>query len=535
MTFIELEGWYTKVRYAVKGVLGMVISVAMICSLDEAAYGGTYVMRSCNVPGERPAPAAAWAWVQTVNTFANDECANGGGFGFHAGGMPRMTTAGLVLERPREGPQTAITIQRVRLWMIARLSASGSALYVAASAGGSTGTVYADIFGPPGGSTLTSPYVSPVLLADTSSYVLVLSCSGSTVDGCTPASPNPLEVRGAEVTLQEDVAPTGTVDGGTLLDGAVQSGTRSISYATRDQESGVAEVSALLGTTVIAAHDLRPECAYANFAACPQSRSGVFAIDTRKVPDGSYPLSLRVTDAAGNREAVQASRPVQVVNGLLGPGTSPNGEGATGDAKLTATFVGRRGSTATASYSRPVVVRGRLTASSGKPIGKARLDVTEAPVLSGTRNITRTALTRADGTFRYLIKRRSSSRTLSFRYRPNLGDQTVSATARLRMNVSAAATLRVALHGVRVSYNGRVLTRPMPRRGKLIYIEGRAVGGAWTRFAVRRTNRSGTFSGRYRLRVRRPGVRLQFRVSIPRERGYPYVASVGRAVTRAVR
>lgn len=521
-------------RYAIKGLLGIVVSLAIICSQTHVAYGGTYVMRSCNVPGERTAPATPWSWVNTINTFANDECASGGGFGFHAGLMQRMTTAALVLEPP-DGPQRAIKIQRVRLWMIARLSGGGSGLYVAATAGGSTGSVYADIFGPPGGSTLTSPYVSPGLLADTGSYVLVLSCSGSTNDGCTPASPNPLEVRGAEVTLEEDVAPTGTVDGGSLLEGGAQSGTRNISYAMRDQESGVAEVSAVLGTTVVATQDFRPECAYASFVACAQDRNGILEIDTRKVPDGSYPLSLRVKDAAGNREVVQASRPVQIVNGVLGPGATPNGDGATGDAKLTAAFVGRRRASTTVSYSRPVVIRGRLTTSSGKPIGNARLDVVEAPVLRRARRVTKSVRTRAGGAFRYAIKRHSSSRVISVRYRPNLGDPNVAATARLRMNVAAAAILRVALSGVRVSYRGRVLTRPIPRRGKLIYIEGRAVGGAWTRFAVRRTNRSGTFSGRYRLRVHRPGIRLQFRISIPNERGYPYVASVGRAVTRAVR
>jgi len=352
--------------------------------------------------------------------------------------------------------------------MIGRLSGSGSGLYVAATAAGNTGSVYAEIFGPPGGSTLTSPYVSPVLLADTGSYVLVLSCSGSTNDGCTPASPNPLEVRGAEVTLEEDVAPTGAVDGGSLLEGGPQSGMRNITYAMRDQESGVAEVSAVLGTTVVATHDFRPECAYANFAACPQNRNGVLEVDTRKVPDGSYPLSLRVKDAAGNRETVQASRLVQIVNGVLGSGAIPNGDGATGAAKLTAAFVGRRRAMATVSYSRPVVIRGRLTASSGKPIGNARLDVVEAPVLRRARGVTKSALTRADGTFRYVVKRHSSSRTISVRYRPNLGDTSVAATVRLRMNVAAAAILRVGLSGVRVSYRGRVLTKPIPRKGKLI-------------------------------------------------------------------
>lgn len=531
----QWEGWSREVQHAVRGFLAIVIASTMICSADNVAYGGTYVMRSCNVPGERTAPAAPWRWLHAVNTFANDECARGGGFGFNAGAMQRADAAGLVLERPGEGPQSAITIRRVRLWMIARLSGSGSALYVAASAGGKTGTVAEDIFGPPGGSTLTSPYVSPVLLADTGSYVLVLSCSGSHPDGCAPASPNPLEVRGAEVTLQEDVAPTGTIDGGSLLADAGQSGTRTLHYTMSDQESGVAEVSAVLGTTVVATHDFRPECAHASFAACLQSRTAIMSVNTNQVPDGSYPLSLRVTDAAGNHEVIQAPRVVLISNGRLAQSTTPNGTGATGDAKLTATFAGRRGSTATMPYGRRVIVRGQLTASSGAPIKGAQVEVTEAPGLPAGRSITRRVLTQADGRYRYVGRARSSSRTLNFRYRPNLAAPNVAARADLRMNVRAAATMRVTLRGVRVAYSGRVLTRPVPRKGKLLYIEGRALGGAWTRFAVRRTTRAGTYSGRYRLRVRRPGIRLQFRVRIPKESGYRYAAGLGRSVTRVVR
>jgi hypothetical protein len=531
----DSKGWAIDMRCGTRAAYRLVIglTLTLVCARSDVAVAGTYVMRSCNVPGHRSAPAAPWVWLHTVNTYANDECASGGGFGLNAGAMQRVTAAAVVLERPREGPQNVITIRRVRLWLVARLSSTGSSLFVAASAGGNTGALTENIFGPPGGDTLTSPYVSPVLLADTGSYVLFLSCSGNTWDGCVPGSPNPLEVRGAEVTLQEDVAPTGSVDGGSLLDGGAQSGIRSINYALSDQESGVAEVSAVLGSTVVATQDFKPECAYSSFAACPQARSGPLMIDTRKVPDGSYPLSIRVTDAAGNRETIQAQHTVQVSNGLVS--LVPNGLGATGDAKLTAAFVGRRGSTVTVPYTRRVVVRGRLTTSSGKPIARAGVEVTEAPVRAGARVVTRTALTRSNGAYSYVIRRNNGSRVLQFRYSPNLGDESVAAAIRLRMNVAASATLRVAIRGVRVTYRGRVLTRPMPVRGKLIYVEGRAKGGAWTRFAVRRSSRSGLFSGRYRLRVRRPGIRLQFRVRIPKEAGYPYVASVGRAVTRAVR
>jgi hypothetical protein len=398
-------------------VCGLLIwlTVAFVCARSDVVFAGTYVMRSCNVPGQRAATAAPWTWLHTVNTYSNDECASGGGFGLNAGAMQRATAAAVVLERPREGPQNVITIRRVRLWLVARLTSTGSSLFVAASAGGNTGTLAENIFGPPGGDTLTTPYVSPVLLADTGSYVVLLSCSGSTSDGCSPGSPNPLEVRGAEVTLQEDVAPTGSI-GGALLDGGAQSGIRSVNYALSDQESGVAEVSAVLGTTVVAIQDFQSECTYSNFAACPQTRSGPLMIDTRRVPDGLYPFSIRVIDAAGNRETIQAPHTVQVANGRVD--VTPNGVGATGDAKLTAAFVGRRGATVTVPYTRRVVVRGRLTTSSGKPIDKAKVEVTETPVRRGARDVTRTVLTRPNGAYRYAIRRNAGSLVVRFRYRP---------------------------------------------------------------------------------------------------------------------
>jgi hypothetical protein len=517
-------------------VCATVTSVLLLvaCVNVNRADAGTYLMRSCNVPGEHRAPAAPWRWVHTAGTYANDECASGGGFGLNTGVMQRASAAAVLLARPTEGPQSVIAIRRVRLWMIARLGGSGSALFVAMSSGDSKSTVAQDIFGPPGGDTLTAPYVSPTLLSDTALFSVVLSCSGSAPDGCTPTSINPLEIRGAEVTLFEDMAPAGMIDGEKLLGKGPQAGTRSISYVANDHESGVAQVSLLVGTTAVASQDFEAECPHSDFAACLQSRTGILQFDTRKVPDGSYPVSLRVTDAAGNREVIQAADPILIANGESGH-ANPNGDGATANAKLLASFVGSRKSTTTVPYGRSGRIRGRLTNASGKAIANATVEVTETPVLRHARTGRRSVITRANGMFSYRFARRGTSRRIGFQYRSTLGSPNVAASRQLRLNVAAAGILRVALRGVKVRYTGIVRTRPIPTRGKLVYVEGRAAGGAWTRFAVRRTNRSGIFSGFYRLRVHRPGVRLQFRIQIPTENGYPYVTGTSRSVARTVR
>lgn len=507
-------------------LIGSVLMLA--CFGSERAHAGTYIMRSCNVPGERPAPSGPWAWVHAPNTYANDECASGGGFGLNAGPMQRVTAAGVKLEQPSK----AITISRVRLWMVARLSGSGSWLFVAAASDANGQTSAQDIFGPPGGDTLTAPFVSPVLPKDTGAYLVFLSCSGSTWDGCTPASPNPLEIRGAEVTLQEEVSPTGSLVGGSLLDGGPQSGIRTLGYTLSDQESGVAVVAAAIGNHEVAVHDFASECQHSDFAACPQHRTGSLTVDTRKIPDGIYPLTMRVTDAAGNRETVQASTAILIRNGRV---SRPSGPDPTTHARLTAAFVGRRGATVTVPYNRRLVIRGRLTTPVGRPIGNATVEITESPTAGRGRIVRGHAVTRGNGTYRYVIERRSASRTVRIRYIATLRGANLVASARLRVNVAAASTLRVALTGIRVSYGGQVISHPIPPNGKLVYVEGRAIDGGWTRFAQLRTDSRGRFSGRYRLRVRRPGVRLQFRVRIPKERGYPFVGSVSRAITRTVR
>ena len=78
------------------------------------------------------------------------------------------------------------------------------------------------------------------------------------------------------------------------------------------------------------------------------------------------------------------------------------------------------------------------------------------------------------------------------------------------------------LHGTLVRFSGRVLSRPLPAAGKRVILQGKAPGYEWAPFATMRTDRRGRFAGSYRLSVRRPGVRLQIRVRVPAERGYPY-------------
>jgi hypothetical protein len=141
--------------------------------------------------------------------------------------------------------------------------------------------------------------------------------------------------------------------------------------------------------------------------------------------------------------------------------------------------------------------------------------------------------TKADGSFSAALVTTRPSRTVRLAYRPSADSQVVSRILKLR--VRAGSRVRASLRGRMVRFSGRVLSRPVPRAGKRVVMEGRSPGSAWTVFETLRTDRNGRFSGTYRLRVRRPGVTLRIRAVVPREDGYDYLGSRSRAVSFRVR
>lgn len=503
----------------------MVFTIAVAVTIADPALGGTYVIRNCNVPGEGGRAIGPWHWDPSTagGTFGHDECASGGGFGINAGTMPWGYSTGVTLETP-----PAIAIRRVRLWLVVRLRSTGSSLFSNVVSGNASVANPVDLFGSPGGSTLAAPYTSPLLASDTHIYLVLIGCAGGTGEPCTAVDSDVLDIKGVETTLEENAPPGGSFEATELFNDGPQSGIRQVGYAVGDQESGVARVSVIVGTTVVGTADFAGDCPYASLLACPQSRGGSIAVDTRKVADGIYPVSLRVTDAAGNVSSTQAAKAINVVNGAASTAGSSPSTGAA-SSKMTAAFAANRRSKLTVGYGRTVVVRGRVRNADGTPLSGALVEVEEQTGSSGSSGAGTTVKTAPDGLFVYRA-RPGPSRTLTFTYRG--GPVLVN---RLTLRVKASASLHVRLNGITVRYSGRVRSKPLPRRGKRVEIQGRAPGGGWKTFAARRTTRDGVFAGTYRLRVHRPGVHLQFRVRLPSERGYPFVGHTGAPVTRRVR
>lgn len=523
-------------RRAAVGLLGTITALLSAVIGVVPARAGTYVMRNCDVPGHRHSPMHPWFALDTPAVIDSeisvvDACATGGGVAFTLG-EPRQIRSGrnayLVIQKP-SGPRGQVKFVKVVLWYAARLTGSGQPINFLTHSYLPDGSVANGVSNPPPGSE--NLVAEQQLNPDVTYYYVGIFCGPlgggvQTLDPCVAADSVPLQIRGMEVTLSEDIPPVVLQPSGNLLDGGTQSGMRTLTYSTSDPQSGLSKVDVLLDETVVASRDLTPRCSYSDFTVCPASLDENLQIDTRAVPNGPHRLTIRVQDAAGNVRTVQGASTVDVAN-EPDPGNGPS-------YAVTAHFKGTKRSTLTVSYARPVAIRGRLSQGSQPPAKGAPIEVLEkldrrgAPEASTAR-----VETNADGSFSARLATTRPSRMLRVAYRPNGGEQIVSRALRLR--VRAASRLRATLRGRVVHFSGRVLSGPIGRRGKRVLMEGRSPGSAWTQFESFRTDRSGRFSGTYRLRVRRPGVVLKIRAAVPSEDGYGYVSSRSRVVSLRVR
>lgn len=493
---------------------------------------GTYVIRHCNVPGHASAPITPWKATLVPNVAMFNTCSSGGGFGLAVSGPASMavdTAATLELTAPE-----ATALRRIRLWYSTRLTNTSTGSFLHSKVLGMTvdGHITSDESYSPGISRLDTPLdVSPK--DEVRSVKLIFQCRRNLLEpphhDCVSGSAKPIDVRGVELTIEESIEPVSTVTGGSLFATGSVSSTRTLDYAVADNQSGVKAIEIVIGNTVVASKDLSGNCHYFDPKPCPGADAGSLAIDTRKVPDGIQPVILRTTDAAGNRASLHVQL-ISVQNASSASTGSPARD-AQPAVKVTANLVGTKRSTMAVPFGRRVTIRGRVSTASKTGIGGALLDVMQRTRAKERR--VGTVKTKPNGTYTYGRTIRGPTRTLRFVYRTQSGAR--RASRKLTLRVRASASLRVSLRGRTVRFRGRVLSRPLPKSGKKIRLQGRTPGFKWATFAQKRTDRRGRFAGSYRLSVRRPGVRLQIRVWIPSEKGFRYLSYRGTKRTLRVR
>lgn len=356
-------------------------------------------------------------------------------------------------------------------------------------------------------------------------------------------------VHAAEFTLRDPDGPTAQSVSGRMTSAATHAGTEIISFEATDAVSGVyrsvLEIDGkAVRTTVVDSNDGR--CADAGVdpsspyeflyrEPCRKSVQHDLSLDTRTLADGAHSLRVLIEDASGNRATVFSTSEFVVRNGA----GSPGGAGAGGGAQTS--HAGSPGSAAAApcdprlgglsarfaatDTTRMTVRHGTAFSVRGRAPSSGEVDVFH---VRGARVIPLGSL------------RASQAGTFTERFRARHGNGTIrlcgpGVSASLTLLVKARVSLKVRIsRGGLLRYSGRVSTGQIPKGGKIVAIQGKA-GPSWQTFALRRTDRTGRFKGRYRLRVVIPGTRLKFRVRVPSEAGYPFVGVVSKAQAKRVR
>jgi hypothetical protein len=354
-------------------------------------------------------------------------------------------------------------------------------------------------------------------------------CGGSAV--CSFASEYVMTIYRTRLYLNESVAPTLTVTGGTLTGAGAKGAQQSVVLDAADADSGVSSAEVALGSTVVGSAKLA--CQFKDWSACPRdATSKVVQVDTTKVPDGSHELLVTVRDAANNARTTSLGT-VTIANGA-GPGAA-NGGSASRLAKITAGFATTRKRSLQLRYGSQPTIRGAVVTEGGQAIAGATVAVLQRPRRAGAVAVqVATVTTQADGTFSYKLAP-GPSRTLTFAYSAFANDPKPAATSSLTTRVPAVMSARIrprALRaGGRITLTGRLSL--LGREGVEVKIQARN-GRRWQTIATVKTARGGTFRWRYRFSRAGAGRTFAFRVRSDSPI-YPFAPGTSKAMLVRVR
>ena len=353
-------------------------------------------------------------------------------------------------------------------------------------------------------------------------------CAGSP---CTFGDQYVLNLFRTRLYLNETVAPTLTVSGGTLVGAGAKSGQPTLAFDANDTDSGVASVTVSLGSTV--AGSAAYPCGIHDWSVCKRDQANqTLPVDTTKVPDGSHELLITVRDGANNA-LTRSLGAIAVANGP-GPG-APNGVNPSRIAKLTASYATTRKPSRRMGYGSRPTIRGALVNQHGQPIAGASVAVLQRHRRSGARSTqVATVTTGRDGRFSYKLEA-WPSRTLTFAYTAFAGDPKPATTSAVRTEVRASVSLTAAPRSPRagqlMTLSGRL--RLLPRAGVEVKIQPRQ-GRRWYTFGTVKTTKGGRFRWRYRFASSKRGSSFAFRARVDSPI-YPFAAGNSPAILIHVR
>ena len=392
-------------------------------------------------------------------------------------------------------------------------------------------------------------YVSVNLAAALpSQYAYVIGCGFE--KGCPTGGQNPdvpggfdtvLSIYGAIVTVEDNVPPTLSFGGTGLLDGSTQSGTVPLTINAA-AIPGIAKLEVYAGnsSTPSFTQDFTQtaNCQFWEVQPCQNLQNYQYPVNTAKLPNGTYYITVKAYDPAGNVVAVSSPSPVTVENepseassSSLSGAHIANGESPCAGEALELLVNGRR-KPPIVQYGRPVTVRGVLHCGT-VPIRDARIAIVTVggPSSAAINTSVRTAL---DGSFTYKLPK-GPDRTLHFSYTAYSNDPGPSASATTTISVRPRIRLEIRPHissnRNTIHWSGTIAGGPFPREGVTLVVEVRE-GRHWRIFDQTVANAKGRFHYHYKFHATTEPTTYLFRVALPDtgSQDYPYVSGASNTI-----
>lgn len=515
----------------------LAVVAAIVVAMPSAAVAGSMEHWSCGGAARQPANNDGWASVQrgVPGGTVWESCAGSGVLGASFTPNQNVPTNqwGLVWSYR---PPADTTIARVHAWMgwtqpqIADYSASmGVVVYRDVEAyDGAHVLDQCQVFA--GCTSVADGWRDYDLGGTGTAWIVSMGCGGSDGAGCQAGDRGNYRVGATRVTLVDNYAPTGQINGGTLTDPGERRGTETLAIAAADRGVGVSDLRVTIGEHVVRGWSTLDEFGgrcrasgggYLWRVPCPLQTSKIVAVDTSAVPPGSHLMTVSVRDAAGNATDIGSRR--VTIGGPVAPPAPPASSGPNGtpvrgaaSALSTARFDGRRRTVVRRPRAGKLLIySGRLRTSKGVPIAGAQIGVTSQLRFPGAAVEPLAPLvTDAKGRFRLELLADGSRRvTLSYAAThggPTLRTRIIDARVPAQVDLISPGRAR---RGQATTLSGTVRAARISERGARVAIESyyrrrwRIVGtvrsDALGNFAWTRTFR---FKGPYRFRARvRPG------------------------------
>ena len=169
-----------------------------------------------------------------------------------------------------------------------------------------------------------------------SRFAYVIGCPFS---GCPTGGNNPdggfdtvISIYGAIVSVEDDTPPTLTLGNTGLLNGGVQSGTVPL-FLSASATAGIEKIEIFAGgsstPTVTQDFTQTSNCEFWETVPCQNLQNYEYPVDTTALPNGTYYMTVKAFDPAGNVATVSSPSPVTIRNALAeGAGPAQSGSAA---------------------------------------------------------------------------------------------------------------------------------------------------------------------------------------------------------------